>query len=533
LIVSPFIRRYFNLLRSLSLVKIRKTVSILFFLLTAAVFLDITQIIPAGIIDSILFFQFAPSLISFIKFPALIGTGFIIVVITSVLAGRIYCSSVCPLGTLQDFVSRFRKKIKGRKKYDYRKENNWLRYPVFLLTVISFLSGYVLLINILDPYSNFGRILSHIFNPILAVINNLAAFSLEKSNLFILYPIEIKNIPNLFILFPLIFLFIVGYLSFTRGRLYCNTICPVGTLLGLLSKFSVYKLKIDRISCDDCGACSLVCKSECIDDENKVIDFDRCVNCFNCIDVCPSTSISYQRSVRKVSYGLKEIDNSKRDFISKTLIYLIGLAGLSYSQIKIIPKKASTVPVLRKSVSSPPGSGGIKLFNENCTACHLCITECPTKVLQPSFLEYGFLGILQPFMDYKVNFCNFECTLCGDICPTGAIRPLPVEKKKITQVGKTTFIKENCIVETEGTACGACSEHCPTKAVTMVDYKNKLKIPEVRNQYCVGCGACEFACPTKPYKAIYVEGNVVHQIAEKNVEEKLEKKLDLKEDFPF
>ena len=136
-------------------------------------------------------------------------------------------------------------------------------------------------------------------------------------------------------------------------------------------------------------------------------------------------------------------------------------------------------------------------------------------------------------MDYKTSFCNFECTVCGEVCPSGAIGPLSVEKKKITQVGKTTFVKENCIVETEGTACGACSEHCPTKAVHMVPYKDNLKIPEVRNQYCVGCGACEFACPTKPYKAIYVEGNMVHQAAEINVEEKLDNEIDLKQDFPF
>ena len=521
------------MLKSLSLVKIRKTVSILFFLLTFIVFLDITQIIPTGITDSILFLQFVPSLINFIKFPAFLAAGFILVLITTILAGRIYCSSICPIGTLQDIISRFRKKIKGRKRYSYRKENIWLRYPVLLITVVSFLAGNILLVNILDPYSNFGRILSQIFNPILVGINNLFVFSLENLNIYLLYPVEMKNIPNLFILFPLIFLFIIVYLSFTRGRLYCNTICPVGTLLGLFSKFPVYKLKIDRSSCDECGACTVVCKSECIDSVNKEINFDRCVNCFNCIDVCPSESISYKSSLNDKTYKLQEIDNSKRDFISKTLLYLIGLTGFSYSQIQIIPQKESTVRVIRKSVSSPPGSAGISQFNETCTACHLCVSVCPTKVLQPSFLEYGFWGMLQPFMDYKVNYCNFECTLCGDICPTGAIRPLPIEKKKITQVGKTTFIKGNCIVETEGTACGACSEHCPTKAVTMIDYKNKLKIPDVRNQYCVGCGACEYACPTKPYKAIYVEGNEIHKIAEKNIEENLNKKQDLKEAFPF
>ncbi|HSD63370.1 MAG TPA: 4Fe-4S dicluster domain-containing protein [Ignavibacteriaceae bacterium] len=505
----------------------------MFFLLTTVVFLDIFQIIPAGITNSILFLQFVPSLINFLKLPALIAAGFIFITVITILAGRIYCSSVCPVGTLQDFIMVFRKKVKGRKKYGYRKENYWLRYTVFLLTLLFFISGNLIIVNILDPYSNFGRIVAQIFNPILSGLNNVLAFTLENLNIYILYPVEIRNVPNLFIFFPLIFLAVIIYLSFTRGRLYCNTICPVGTLLGLFSKFSLYKLRIDEVTCEGCDACRLVCKSECIDSENKEIKFDRCVNCFNCINVCPSKSVSYKNVLWNNPDGLQEIDNSKRDFISKTLLYLIGLTGFSYAQTQIIPKKENTKPVIRKFVSSPPGSSGIKQYNQTCTACHLCISACPTKVLQPSFLEYGFIGILQPFMDYKVNFCNYECTICGDVCPSGAIRSLTVEQKKITQVGKTTFIKENCIVETEGTSCGACSEHCPTKAVTMVDYKEKLKIPEVRNQYCIGCGACEFVCPTKPYKAIYVEGNEIHLIAEKNIEKKLEEKSNLKEDFPF
>lgn len=531
--VSRFTRKYFNRFKPDSLSKLRRAVSVLFFLLTAVIFLDIAQLIPPVFSDSILFIQFVPSVINFLDSPALIASGFIIDLFTVILWGRVYCSSVCPIGTLQDFVSRFRRKVKGRKKYTYRRANNWLRYPILILTIISFLSGYILLVNLLDPYSSFGRILTGIFNPLAGGINNLLASLLEKFNIYLLYPVEIKNFPNPLVLFPLIFLAVTGYLSYTRGRLYCNTICPVGTLLGLISKLSIYKLKIDQVSCEGCGACKLVCKAECIDDEKKVIDYDRCVDCYNCIDVCPSVSISYQNTFRRELPLLQEADTSKRKFISQTLIYLVGLTGFAYSQVKIIPKKESTKPIVRKSVSSPPGSFRINDFKENCTACSLCVSACPTKVLQPSFLEYGVLGILQPYMDYNTSFCNFECTVCGEVCPTGVIKPLTIEQKKITQVGKTTFVKENCIVETEGTVCGACAEHCPTKAVHMVSYKENLKIPEVRNQYCVGCGACEFACPTKPYKAIYVEGNMIHLAAEINVEEKLDDKINLKEDFPF
>jgi NAD-dependent dihydropyrimidine dehydrogenase PreA subunit len=135
-------------------------------------------------------------------------------------------------------------------------------------------------------------------------------------------------------------------------------------------------------------------------------------------------------------------------------------------------------------------------------------------------------------MDFITSFCNFECIICTEICPTGAIKPLDLETKKLMQIGKSKFVKENCVVYTDETACGACSEHCPTKAVNMVPYEKKagLMIPEVNEDICIGCGACEFACPTTP-RSIYVEGNPVHVLAEKPKEKELEKQ-EL-EDFPF
>jgi len=192
----------------------------------------------------------------------------------------------------------------------------------------------------------------------------------------------------------------------------------------------------------------------------------------------------------------------------------------------------ASVQINRQHPVTPPGALGQARFNSICTACHLCVSACPTQVLQPNYFLYGLNGFLQPRMDYITSFCNFECTLCGEVCPTGAILPLIKEEKKLIQIGKSNFVKENCIVYTKNTACGACSEHCPTKAVNMVRYKDKLTIPEVNNKICVGCGACEYACPTDP-KSIYVEGNPVHLTAEKPKDVKIEKKIDYKEEFPF
>ncbi|MFC2116893.1 4Fe-4S dicluster domain-containing protein [Bacteroidota bacterium] len=180
---------------------------------------------------------------------------------------------------------------------------------------------------------------------------------------------------------------------------------------------------------------------------------------------------------------------------------------------------------------SPPGSLGLHHFTSRCTACHLCITACPTGVLKPSLNEYGLAGILQPHMDYDSNYCNFACVRCSEVCPTGAILSLTEEAKKTTQIGQVHLILENCVVYAENTACGSCSEHCPTQAVTMVKYREGLTLPEIKPLICVGCGACEHACPVQPHKAIFVDGHEVHQLAEKP--EIIELEEIQMEDFPF
>jgi ferredoxin-type protein NapF len=180
---------------------------------------------------------------------------------------------------------------------------------------------------------------------------------------------------------------------------------------------------------------------------------------------------------------------------------------------------------------TPPGSVSQHHFTRACTACHLCVSACPTGVLQPSLFEYGLAGMMQPFMDYDVDFCNYECTRCSEICPNGAILPLTAEEKLTTQIGVVRFEKHNCIVHTDGTACGSCSEHCPTQAVKMVPYIGELTIPEIIPDICIGCGACEYACPVTPYKAIVVDGHLEHAIAQKPEETELEEKP--LEDFPF
>ncbi|MBT8378725.1 MAG: 4Fe-4S binding protein [Ignavibacteria bacterium] len=513
--------------------KIRVIVSLLFFISTSILFLDFIEILPTNIYDVILYLQFIPSAVEFIDLLALTSIGFIIIIILAILFGRVYCSSVCPIGTLQDAVSNIFKKINTGHFYQWSKKLNWFRYSILIVTVLSIPLIGVFLIALLDPFSNFGIILTSLFRPLLIMLNNALALALESTDLYIIYPVDIKEISIAAIIFSVVLLTTLILMSLKKGRLFCNTICPLGTLLGLISRISIFKIKISENECDSCGNCATVCKAECINPDTKEIDFERCVACFNCIRDCPTSAINYYNGNRSTQDFGKVYSRSRRRFLFDLYAIAGALSSLGLTQIQIIPEKESTVAINRLAAVTPPGSKSIDHFTSTCTSCHLCVSVCPTQVLQPSILHYGLKGFLQPRMDYITNYCNYECVRCTEICPTGALENLLPENKKLIQLGKSYFVKDNCIVETEKKECGACSEHCPTKAVRMVPYENNLKIPEIKNEYCIGCGACEYACPTKPYKAIYIEGNPEHLTAEIPPEEVPIEKFDYKEEFPF
>ncbi len=518
----------------LYLKRARVFISILLFILTLTIFLNVNEWFTSKSAGIITYLQFSPSLIKFLSVAGFSAFGFVFIIALTFIWGRVYCSSICPLGTLQDIISHLSRKLSKKRNHFLLKPYSVIRYSILSATIIFLLGGSIFLLNLLDPFSIFGKITSNLIRPLVLNIYNFASGMLESANLFLLYPTEIKNIDLISVAIGITFILIIIGFSYKKGRLFCNTVCPVGSLLGLFSKFSIFQIAIDESNCKSCNLCERECKAGCIDKKNKVIDFSRCVSCYNCFNACHSEGITYVNTLKKNFTG-NEIasDDTKRVFIKSILIYLAGLSGLSLAQVKIIPKKESTVPVYKKFPVSPPGSKSIEHFTSSCTACHLCISACPAQVLQPSFLEYGFLGMMQPRMDYQTSFCNYECVICSEVCPTGAITKILPEPKKLSQLGKAVFVKDNCIVYTEETTCGACSEHCPTKAVDMLEPHKNLKAPKLNNDICIGCGACEFACPTKPHKAIYVEGNPIHLVAQKPKVEKLDQKINYEEDFPF
>jgi len=475
-------------------------ISLFIFCLLTFYFLDLAGILPlqVNILGQI---QFIPAWISHN------ALAMVFLLVCALLFGRVYCSFLCPMGVFQDITSK-------KKGYSCRKNNFILRWSVLAVSLILFNLGYTIAVGLLDPYSAYGRIATHIFKPVYLAMNNALAYIFNHFGNYAFYRVEIFILDIFSFIVALLTFAIIGVLAWKKGRLYCNTICPVGTILGLLNKFSLFKIRINSDKCASCGICEKKCKASCIDSKSKTVDYNQCVNCFNCLSNCKKNAISF--SMGKEKQGA--VDKSKRKFI---------LTGLTVA----IAAPAVFAQTNKRHPISPPGAISAERLQKHCTSCHLCISKCPSKVLKPAFMEYGVGGVMMPVMYFEKGFCNYDCTICTNVCQNKALTPLTVEHKHRLQVGKVVFVPELCVVNTKGTSCGACSEHCPTQAVKMVPYKNGLTIPFVDASICVGCGGCEFICPVRPDRAIYVEGNKIHQQARAfEVEKKEEKEIT---DFGF
>ena len=501
--------------------KIRLTLAILFFVGITLLFLDFTGTVHAwlGWMAKI---QFLPALLA-------VNAGVVVfLILLTLVCGRVYCSVICPLGVMQDAVAWLGKKQR-KNRYSYSPALSWLRYGVLVVFIVALVAGVGSLAALLAPYSSYGRIANNLFAPVYGWGNNLLAYLAERADSYAFYGTDVwlKSLPTFLI--ALLTFVVIGILAWRNGRTYCNTICPVGTVLGFLARWAWLKPVIDTDKCVDCKLCARNCKAACIDIANHRIDYSRCVACMDCIGKCHKGAISYKHSPsqalpRKERENVKpdsqssptgEVERAaRRSFLTATALVATTVAlkaqekkvdgGLAVIEDKKIPE--------RKTPIVPPGARSLRHFAQHCTACQLCVSVCPNGVLRPSTDP---LRLMQPEMSYERGYCRPECGRCAEVCPTDAIHLTDLAEKSATQIGRAVWVKKNCVPLTDGVECGNCARHCPSGAIQMVPSEagnaDSPKIPAVNVERCIGCGACENLCPARPFSAIYVEGNEVHR----------------------
>ena len=412
--------------------------------------------------------QFGPGIASLVSgFSVTILISVLTVIIFTIFFGRFYCSLICPLGILQNFIGFL--SFKKSKNY---KNMAKTRYTIAAITLGALFCGWAIGFKILEPYTNFGLIASSIFTPIYNFITNSQNYEFNIATL------TISLIPFIILIFLVLF----------KRRFFCTAICPVGTVLGLFAKYGCFRLKISD-TCIKCGACFRNCPSGSINLKDKKIDNELCIRCLKCMSVCPKQAISFGVSACQNKKSVK-FSQSRRNFVIGSVLVLGAVAaGIGSAVVR-------SKNFLKEKIRAilPPGAVDYSRFSSKCTSCQLCVTVCPNKVIHPRDFNHSNI-----YMDYSKSFCKYDCNACSSACPTGAVKKISLEEKQHTRIGLANINRDLCI------NCGICAFKCPVKALNIEEDSNGDRTLKYNASVCIGCGACQVACP---HKAIEIVGIV-------------------------
>ncbi|MGM0599276.1 MAG: 4Fe-4S binding protein [Candidatus Rifleibacteriota bacterium] len=463
--------------------------------------------------DKLLAAQFFPALFSSPVFWITVLT----VILVTLLAGRLYCSFLCPFGLIQDFLARisFRDKKNGLPR---QKEFFKLHTIVALIIIFTAFAGFMTFLNLTEPFAVSGRIFTNLVQP---ATTRLSLWIAEfQSSVSWLNKVRANPTGPANFLAAVALTLILLLIVRKWGRIYCNTICPVGAILRLTSNFSLFKLEINQNDCISCQLCRKNCKAGCIDIDTGQLDFSRCVMCLNCVGICPTDAI-------KTSFVSERIKRTDKNFSPQRRAVITGaaLGAAAYLAPYIPVPRAEAEPVIL-----PPGASDMQRFSSKCISCHLCVSSCPSAIIVGTSSVYS--SLVKPQLNYTNGMCEQTCNICTEICPTGALKPVSLKEKETLKIAQVEYDKDLCVVKTDKKDCGACAEHCPTKAVRMVPYEQGLKIPEVDPAICVGCGGCEHICPVRPIRAVVVKPILKQKHIELPESEPL-KPEESEEEFPF
>lgn len=513
--------------------KIRITLAAICFVAVTLLFLDFTGTLHLGF-----------GWLAKIQFlPAVLALNFVVIAILLVLTllfGRIYCSVICPLGIFQDCVSNLSSRRKGKKaRFSYSKEIKWLRYGVLVLFVIALVAGLNALVALLAPYSAYGRMVQSLLAPVWQWGNNLLAWIAERqdSYAFVTKDVWLKSLPTLIV--AAVTFVVVVVLAWRNGRTYCNTICPVGTTLSFFSRFAMFRPVIDKSKCKSCHACERKCKAACIDVDNHKIDYSRCVDCFDCIDSCRLGALKYRfawgRGVGSDSTGAKTPQNApvgskmtsdeskngqNRSSAAPTPVAEpVVRQGSPTAEVTDNGKGVSTIdatsPVAEPVEATDKGRRAFLVGGAAVIGGSL-LSSIPMRAEEEEIKDKkrdgGFAEVLPkkapnrktpitPFGSESVEKFYKHCTacqLCVTVCPNNVLRPS--SRLEHLMQPEMSFEKGYCRPE-----CVKCSEVCPAGAILKItpEEKTEWKVGTagvdydlcVVNRDGVSCGNCAHHCP--------------------------------------
>jgi len=434
----------------------------------------------------------------------------LILLLLVIFLGRFFCGWICPMGTTIDaFHYLFRIKHDNKRSLNLK----WLKFG-FLVVVLTAAIFSVQIVGFVDPIPLFTRTVVIGIYPLFVLLADgllgfLMSVTLIQDTIFrlnevlrgFILPINIVFFQSSVIIFTIFFVFLA--LEFVQRRFWCRNLCPLGALLGLFSKMRLYRRRVSE-DCTNCGLCRNSCRMDAIASDFKTTDSTECISCMDCQKVCPVNAVSFGFTKKP---EVTKVDFSRRRFLTA------GVAGFLAAGALTI---GFSNPIKNGYIIRPPGAVDEDNFLDKCVRCGECIRVCSTAGggLQYTNLGNGLEKLWTPVLVPEAGYCEYNCNLCGQVCPTGAIQPLNLMQKQKQKIGTAHFNKTRCIPWYYGENCMVCEEHCPlpekaikfreSKIIT-IDGKNAtVLLPYVDEQLCIGCGICVTRCPVEGDKGIFI-----------------------------
>jgi polyferredoxin len=439
----------------------------------------------------------------------LLGAG---VLVLTVFLGRVFCGWACPFGTLQHFVHWlfFPKGAKRRRLGNRYRRLYLTKYVVLLMLLAGALLG-TLQIGLLDPIALMSRSVADAVYP--AIDAGLRGLGLPG-----IHPSATPYFSGAWLIGAIFVSFLA--LGAVIPRFFCRILCPLGALLGIFSRFSLFRIHRVKEACTDCNLCPKGCEGAA--EPEARVRLAECMVCMNCLEDCPDAAIQY-RFLPPAESAIPATELGARRAVLAAAGGFLAFTFLRQSGAALA--KSGEPGVIR-----PPGTLPEEEFLARCIKCDACLNVCPTNVLHPAGLEAGFEGIWTPKLDFRTGYCDVSCTLCGTVCPTGAIHRLtPAQRngqetredgrKVVERIGTAAYDRGRCLPWAMDLPCVVCEEVCPTSPKAIVSRKERvttrdggkkvMQRPYVDPELCVGCGICEKECPVRGPAAIRVGSRIV------------------------